>query len=133
MFSIQIYRGPETRYTLDNLETGIEYTFRVCPVRVTENGDLYGTYSPVLRHYVEHVRDAILTNSSQNILSSTSYTDGVSAPIRTAGTVKRAIARIMSLFTNPKRLTDQEKAVMMVAFFMIATIGVAAIVRMFIR
>lgn len=129
----QIYRGTETRYALVNLESGVEYTFRVCPVRVTENGDLHGTWSPVLRHHIEHVRDTIMTNSSQNLLSSTNYTDGVSVPIRTTSSVRRATARFMTLFANPKRLSDQQKAVMMVVFFMVATVGVAAIVRMFIR
>lgn len=92
-----------------------------------------GAYSPVLRHYVEHIRETPITNSSQILLSNNSFADGVNAPMRSAGTVKRATTRIISLFTNRKRLTDQEKAVMMVVFFMVATVCVAAIVRMFIR
>lgn len=74
-----------------------------------------------------------MSSSSQNLLANTSYTDGIGASPRSAGTVKRAAARITSLFTNRKRLTDQEKAVMLVVFFMVATVFVAAVVRMFIR
>lgn len=132
-FYHQIYRGPETRFALDDLEAGVEYTFRVCPVRVTESGDLHGAFSPILRHQAEHIREPSSTSPSQNHLGHANSSDGAIAPARSTGTVKKIVARFTSVCSNRKRLTDQEKAVMMVVFFMVATVGVAAIVRMFIR
>ncbi|XP_055591779.1 fibronectin type-III domain-containing protein 3A-like isoform X1 [Uranotaenia lowii] len=48
---LEIYRGPETRYTFHNLCYGIDYLFKVCPVRVRSNGEeIYGQFSPILHH-----------------------------------------------------------------------------------
>ncbi|KAI8129980.1 Fibronectin type-III domain-containing protein 3a [Lucilia cuprina] len=49
----KIYRGSETKFTIENLEPGGLYQFRVCPIRVTNNGeDLLGAYTPPFRHQV---------------------------------------------------------------------------------
>ncbi|EAA05921.4 AGAP009522-PA, partial [Anopheles gambiae str. PEST] len=47
------YRGPETRFTVHNLQHGVTYAFKVCPVRVRPNGELMsGPFSPVLTHHL---------------------------------------------------------------------------------
>ncbi|XP_066143269.1 fibronectin type-III domain-containing protein 3A isoform X2 [Euwallacea fornicatus] len=44
-----VHRGSDPKCTIDNLEPGVEYCARVCPVRVTSLGDeLAGPYSPPL-------------------------------------------------------------------------------------
>ncbi|XP_040169387.1 fibronectin type-III domain-containing protein 3A-like isoform X2 [Anopheles arabiensis] len=49
----QAYRGPETRFTVHNLQHGVTYAFKVCPVRVRQNGELMsGPFSPVLTHHL---------------------------------------------------------------------------------
>ncbi|XP_053662447.1 fibronectin type-III domain-containing protein 3a [Anopheles marshallii] len=49
----QAYRGPETRFTVHNLQHGVSYTFKVCPVRVRQNGEhVSGSFSPVLNHHL---------------------------------------------------------------------------------
>ncbi|XP_032597801.1 fibronectin type-III domain-containing protein 3A isoform X2 [Drosophila grimshawi] len=49
----QLYRGTETKFTIDNLAAGTCYQFRVCPVRVTAAGDLFhGQSSVALRYQV---------------------------------------------------------------------------------
>uniref|UniRef100_A0AAG5CX22 Fibronectin type-III domain-containing protein n=1 Tax=Anopheles atroparvus TaxID=41427 RepID=A0AAG5CX22_ANOAO len=47
----QAYRGPESRFTVSNLQYGVSYAFKVCPVRVRQNGEhVAGSFSPVLHH-----------------------------------------------------------------------------------
>uniref|UniRef100_A0A182P942 Fibronectin type-III domain-containing protein n=1 Tax=Anopheles epiroticus TaxID=199890 RepID=A0A182P942_9DIPT len=47
------YRGPETRFTVQNLQHGVTYAFKVCPVRVRQNGEhVNGPFSPVLNHHL---------------------------------------------------------------------------------
>ncbi|KAM7351314.1 miles to go isoform 2-T3 [Cochliomyia hominivorax] len=49
----KIYRGSETKFTIENLEPGGLYQFRVCPIRVTNNGeDLLGAFTSPFRHQV---------------------------------------------------------------------------------
>ncbi|XP_065725061.2 fibronectin type-III domain-containing protein 3A isoform X3 [Drosophila suzukii] len=49
----QLYRGPETKFTIDNLAAGTCYQFRVCPVRIAAGGELlYGQPSSPLRYQV---------------------------------------------------------------------------------
>ncbi|EDW29329.1 GL19647 [Drosophila persimilis] len=49
----QLYRGPETKFTIDNLAAGTCYQFRVCPVRIASGGELlYGQPSSPLRYQV---------------------------------------------------------------------------------
>ncbi|GBP97601.1 hypothetical protein EVAR_71202_1 [Eumeta japonica] len=48
-----IYRGSETKFTIENLEPGGLYQFRVCPIRITSTGeDLQGAYTSPFRHQV---------------------------------------------------------------------------------
>ncbi|XP_030557410.1 fibronectin type-III domain-containing protein 3A isoform X1 [Drosophila novamexicana] len=55
----QLYRGPETKFTIDNLTAGTCYQFRVCPVRVTSGGELlHGQSSMALRYQVPSELDA---------------------------------------------------------------------------
>ncbi|XP_060516675.1 fibronectin type-III domain-containing protein 3A isoform X2 [Cylas formicarius] len=44
----QVYKGSETKCSLEDLEPGVEYCARVCPVRLTNSGELPGCYSPIL-------------------------------------------------------------------------------------
>lgn len=47
----QAYRGPESRYTVHSLQYGVSYAFKVCPVRMRQNGEhVPGQFSPVLHH-----------------------------------------------------------------------------------
>lgn len=47
----EVYRGPETRYTIHNLSYGVGYLFKVCPIRIRSNGEeIYGAFSPALHH-----------------------------------------------------------------------------------
>uniref|UniRef100_A0A182QIP9 Fibronectin type-III domain-containing protein n=1 Tax=Anopheles farauti TaxID=69004 RepID=A0A182QIP9_9DIPT len=49
----QAYRGPETRFTVQNLQHGVSYAFKVCPVRVRQGGEhVNGPFSPVLNHHL---------------------------------------------------------------------------------
>jgi len=43
---LQVYRGVETKFQLNDIEPGAEYNIRVCPVRQTSIGNLPGAYSP---------------------------------------------------------------------------------------
>ncbi|XP_055375585.1 fibronectin type-III domain-containing protein 3A isoform X2 [Condylostylus longicornis] len=51
---VEIHRGPDTRYTIDYLDPGSVYLFRVAPVRVTPNGDIQGSFTYPLRYQVPH-------------------------------------------------------------------------------
>lgn len=134
-FRSQVHRGTETRHTIDNLEFGIEYTFRVCPVRITESGDLFGTYSPPMRHTLVRSAETFPSSSLQNQTPNAELLDTTfsSSAKGTSGSVKRLIGRFTSIGSNRNRLTDQEKAFFIVLFFMVVTIGFATVIKMFIR
>ncbi|ETN64451.1 fibronectin type-III domain-containing protein 3a [Anopheles darlingi] len=61
----QAYRGPESRFTVHNLQYGMAYAFKVCPVRVRQNGDhVSGQFSPVLHHHLTHSQHAVRGGSA---------------------------------------------------------------------
>lgn len=43
---MQVYKGPETRCVVENLEPAAEYNAKVCPIRLTSAGELPGPFSP---------------------------------------------------------------------------------------
>lgn len=129
-FFHQLYRGPETRYNVDSLETGLDYTFRVCPVRLAECGDLFGANSPTLRYRIPSTLDANSTNSS--IQSRSNSVDVVDSPTATR-TVEIIFHRITSILSNRSRLSYQEQAILLVIFFFIITAFVAAILQTWTR
>lgn len=134
---LKIYRGPDTRHTVDNLEFSVEYTFRVCPVRITETDELFGSYSPILRHQIVKPIDTntsnALHNQSANIELMDTSSSSLSATRSTTGAVKRIFGRITSICSCRKRLNDQEKAVMIVLFFMVITVIFAALIKTVFR
>lgn len=128
----QLYRGPETRYHVDNLESGIDYTFRVCPVRLADCGDLFGTISPTLRYRIPSSLDATSKNSSTQ--SRSNSVDVVDSPTatRTVGLL-RNLHRITSICSNRSRPSYQEQAILLVIFFFITTCVFAAILQTWTR
>ncbi|CAD6998471.1 unnamed protein product [Ceratitis capitata] len=74
----RIYRGPETKFTIENLEPGAIYQFRVCPIRVTMDGeDLQGQYTSAFRYQVPHF--AALDHIDHNILGNMTNVFGTSS------------------------------------------------------
>uniref|UniRef100_A0A182LZ72 Fibronectin type-III domain-containing protein n=1 Tax=Anopheles culicifacies TaxID=139723 RepID=A0A182LZ72_9DIPT len=70
----QAYRGPETRFTVQNLQHGVSYAFKVCPVRVRQNGEhVNGSFSPVMNHHLA----ANVPRTSANATRSGHGTDDV--------------------------------------------------------
>ncbi|XP_036329357.1 uncharacterized protein LOC118741473 [Rhagoletis pomonella] len=71
----RIYRGLETKFTIENLEPGTMYQFRVCPIRVTTTGEeLFGQYTSAFRYQVPHI--ASLDDIDGNILGNISSVFG---------------------------------------------------------
>lgn len=132
--SKQLYRGPETRYAVENLEAGIDYTFRVCPVRLANEGrnQIMGTNSPTLQYRIPYNLDASSTNSSaHNRSNNVDVVDSPSAT-RTAGLFKR-LHRLTSICSHRSRPTNQEQAILFVIVFFITTAIVAAILQTWTR
>lgn len=130
----QLYRGPETRYAVDNLEAGIDYTFRVCPIRMANEGrnQIVGANSPTLQYRIPCNLDASSTNSSaHNRSNSIDVVDSPSST-RTAGLFKR-LHRLTSICSHRSRPTNQEQAILLVIFFFITTAIVAAILQTWTR
>lgn len=42
---IQVYKGSDTKCSLENLEPGADYSARVCPIRLASSGELPGPFS----------------------------------------------------------------------------------------
>uniref|UniRef100_A0A0A1XTE7 Fibronectin type-III domain-containing protein 3a n=1 Tax=Zeugodacus cucurbitae TaxID=28588 RepID=A0A0A1XTE7_ZEUCU len=71
----RIYRGPETKFTIENLEPGTMYQFRVCPIRITKSGDdLIGQYTSAFRYQVPHL--SALDDIDGNLLGNMSNVFG---------------------------------------------------------
>lgn len=129
----QVYRGPDTRYTLDHLESGADYTFRVCPIRISDNGDLFGAYSPTLRHHVvRSIESNVMGNSAlvQHRNSNMESADAQHlASNRSVGSIKRIVSRYTSILSSRKPLSDQQKAFAIAIIFMFFTAVFAAIIK----
>ncbi|XP_075153137.1 miles to go [Haematobia irritans] len=72
-----IYRGSETKFTIENLEPAGIYQFRVCPIRVTNTGeDLLGAFTSPFRFLVplipplDDIDDNLLTNAAASMIAS---------------------------------------------------------------
>ncbi|XP_054742338.1 fibronectin type-III domain-containing protein 3A isoform X2 [Anastrepha obliqua] len=74
----RIYRGAETKFTIENLEPGTMYQFRVCPIRVTSSGeDLVGQNTSAFRYQVPHL--ASLDDIDSSLLGNMSSVFGGAA------------------------------------------------------
>lgn len=63
----EVYRGPGTRHTIQNLTFGQGYLFKVCPVRIRSNGEeIHGQFSPVLHHQLTPHRISISRHSGHD-------------------------------------------------------------------
>lgn len=122
-----MYRGKDTQFTLDNVEADLTYSFRVHPIRLTQSGDLPGSLSPTAKHKMESIVD----NTRLATSNSTKDADCVDASI-SRGTVGKYIFKISSIYSNRKKLSDNDKAIISVVLFMVLTIVFASIVRLFI-
>lgn len=143
MFFFQIYRGRDNHYKFDNLEIDTEYVFRVCPVRITQsNGDLFGPYTSTVRH-----RISTPTNSSGSTLTAIQHdtVDGRSTVVGNStmipalgggggnlqikGLLKKIGGKFTGIYTNRKRISDQDKAIMLALAFLFIAIFVAILLR----
>ncbi|KAK4880028.1 hypothetical protein RN001_008174 [Aquatica leii] len=70
----QVYKGSDTKCSLENLEPGADYNARVCPIRVTSSGELPGPYSPSLTFSTVAAETPIIPKLSQTVTSSPTQT-----------------------------------------------------------
>ncbi|XP_065164149.1 fibronectin type-III domain-containing protein 3A-like isoform X4 [Atheta coriaria] len=66
----EVYKGPDTRCTLERLDAGCEYAVRICPIRKTQDADLAGPFTP----FAKFSTTAVETISTQRIVAHTSGT-----------------------------------------------------------
>ncbi|KAK6195777.1 hypothetical protein SNE40_001134 [Patella caerulea] len=102
-FYKQIYCGPNTFYTLDNLEPKTEYSVRVCAIRqgLTDEDNIAGVFSPGY---------TFCTQSPEPVKCVSNRTSETKVPV-----------------TKP--LSDQQKAMIIVVFFVIISILIAFIIQ----
>ncbi|XP_063902882.1 fibronectin type-III domain-containing protein 3A isoform X2 [Zophobas morio] len=62
----ETYKGADTKYSIENLEPGVEYSARVCPIRLTPNGELMGPYSPLLHFSTLVAEPTVISKISTN-------------------------------------------------------------------
>jgi hypothetical protein len=101
MVVLQVYRGPNTSHHLTNLQSRTEYQVRVCAIRQCEdgNGDVVGAFSPGL-----------------------SFTSLNPEPTRTS------VAKVSeSSIVEPKQLTDQQWAMIILLGFVVFAVLVAVV------
>ncbi|XP_059616708.1 fibronectin type-III domain-containing protein 3A [Phlebotomus argentipes] len=136
----QIYRGPETRFTVENLECGVEYCLRVCPVRLMATGEcLPGSFSPVLRHLVPLKSKSVIdSNAISGGHGLSSATGASSVPsqafddnLSNVGAVQRILGRVTTIYSSRRNFTDQQKAIIIAIFLMIGSVILAYVVKLF--
>lgn len=69
----QVYKGSDTKCTLENLEPGADYNARVCPIRLSSSGELPGPYSPQLTFSTAAAETLIIPKLSQPVTSSPTH------------------------------------------------------------
>ncbi|XP_044268751.1 fibronectin type-III domain-containing protein 3A isoform X2 [Tribolium madens] len=70
-FFKETYRGAESKCSIENLEPGVEYSARVCPIRLTASGDLVGPSSPLLHFSTMIAEPTVVSKISTNPSSPT--------------------------------------------------------------
>ena len=104
-FYLQVYRGNETTFTLENLQPKSEYQVRVCAIRLSsDESELYGAYSP-----------------------------GHSFCTASPEPVKPVVARVSDCeVTESKQWTDQQLAAILLTGLMVLAILIAFVAQQFI-
>lgn len=146
----EVYRGPETRFTFTCLEYETEYSFRVCPIRVSSStgDDIPGAMSAIMVHTIARPEDNVdatdgatdAAHSHAGGSSSSSASSHGQARRKDSGgvagsneTVVNKLFDSLSFYRNRDKFTDEQKAMIYVVVFMIAAPLCAAIVDMLLR
>ncbi|KAK7478993.1 hypothetical protein BaRGS_00029754 [Batillaria attramentaria] len=105
----QVYRGPNTHYSLEGLEPGTEYQLRVCAIRESSDSsasDIPGPFSP-----------------------GTHFTTSSPEPTLHHSAASREVESRSSILSEPKQWTDQQKAAVILVCFVVVAILTAFIVQ----
>lgn len=134
---------------MTGLEPNAEYTFRVCPVRITDSGDdHFGSYSPATRQRTAAPQSTIFPEGLNG--RSAENADTVDAPLTTGGhtcssvpahhelagsrsVVQRLSGKWALLMYNRKKMSDQDRAVVYSVCFLGGTILIACIIRIVLQ
>ncbi|XP_063699052.1 fibronectin type-III domain-containing protein 3A isoform X2 [Culicoides brevitarsis] len=145
----EVYRGPNTRHTLTNLDYDTEYNFRVCPIRImtATDDEVFGSFSPVLHHTIAlqslHSSDAVdsvsnrlhAVSNDHHVASAArlSCSSGSTETLSRENAAARLLYKITQVYKNRDKFTDHQKAIILVIFMILAALVCAAVVEMFLR
>lgn len=99
----------------------------MCPVRITENGELFGLYSPIFRHHLPRSIDSNPLNSSAQISNRHSSFDTIDGSPQTIGRSSALVKRVTHRYSRP--LTDQQKALLFMVIIMILAAFCTALLK----
>ena len=104
----QVYRGPDTVYRLEGLSAKTDYLVRVCAVRQCGDGtgELLGAFSPGVTFTTASPKPVVTTTSTTSVI-----------PARMA---------------EPKQLTDQQWAVILLLGFTVCAVLIAFLAQQII-
>lgn len=118
---LQVYRGPEFKYTLVDLEPGCEYNVRVCPIRLASTGELPGAYSPSA---------GFLTCASDPVLSTKQAAPLVTSSPTRGRKNQRLFSWLMGIqHSDKKPMSDQQWAIVIILGFIVFAFVAAVIVE----
>ncbi|XP_076253735.1 fibronectin type-III domain-containing protein 3A-like isoform X2 [Rhynchophorus ferrugineus] len=111
----QVQSTSETKCTLENLEPGVEYSARVCPVRLTSTGELPGPYSS----------PANFATMSADISAVTKLSSGNTTPSHTSRPKGPTLWQEISL----RRIYEENFGVLLAVSLSIAAIVISVLVK----
>ena len=107
IFFLQIYRGEDTGFQVENLSPKTDYHLRVCAIRICEDGsEVVGAFSPVV-----------------------TFTTQGHEPV----CAQEADIKQESKLVEPKQLTDQQWAMIILMGFVVFAVLVAFVAQQIIK
>ena len=130
IFSSQMKRCSENELVADDLDPHTEYSVKVCPIRLCQDGEIPGTCSPSKTfntHSIESLtsNDSLFASSSQ-VLDCTKH---ISHCQRLEGYTVIIIVFLQTTSKIPKPLTDQQWGLIIISAFIAFSILIAVVMN----
>ncbi|XP_018325859.1 fibronectin type-III domain-containing protein 3A isoform X2 [Agrilus planipennis] len=113
----QVYKGSETKCTIDNLEAGAEYCARVCSIRLTSSGELQGPYSSPITFSTPAAEPSLIPKLSVN----------ANAPAHSSRS-RNYMKLVWPHLFNTKTMSEQQMVLLGSVFMLVFGIALAAII-----
>lgn len=117
-----MYKGSETKCTVENLEAGADYCVKVCPIRVTSTGELAGPFS-------QQITFSTVAGDTQPVAKATTSTNCTTQVHRNRNYLRHYWLNIF----NTKSMSDQQMIMVGAVLLMFLGIFIAVVLASLVK